>query len=87
MVRAHADTSPMHQKVLDCLLDCKKPSDDMKGRKPGEKMGGREERMDTTEMENTWKELDKFVLISLINVFTILPSIEGIYGLCIDTLL
>ena len=59
MVRAHADTSPMHQKVLECLLDCKKPSDDAKGRKPGDKIAGREERMDISEMENTWKELDK----------------------------
>jgi len=27
-VRSHADTSPMHQKVLECLVECKKlPSD------------------------------------------------------------
>lgn len=57
MVRAHADTSPMHQKVLECLLDCKKPSDDAKARKMGDKC--REEKMDIAEMENTWKELDK----------------------------
>ena len=30
-VRNHADTSPMHQKVLECLVDCKKlPSDSAK---------------------------------------------------------
>jgi len=27
-VRSHSDTSPMHQKVLECLVECKKlPSD------------------------------------------------------------
>lgn len=57
MVRAHSDTSPMHQKVLECLLECKKPSDDAKARKQGDK--GRDEKMDISEMENTWKELDK----------------------------
>jgi len=30
-VRSHADTSPMHQKVLECLVECKKlPSDSAK---------------------------------------------------------
>ena len=23
-VRSHSDTSPMHQKVLECLVECKK---------------------------------------------------------------
>ena len=54
MVRAHSDTSPMHQKVLECLLECKKPSDDAKARKQGDK--GRDEKMDISEME---KEFDK----------------------------
>ena len=63
MVRAHSDTSPMHQKVLECLLECKKPSDDAKARKQGDKVLSREEKMDITEMENTWKELDRCVIL------------------------
>jgi len=30
-VRSHSETSPMHQKVLECLVDCKKlPTDSSK---------------------------------------------------------
>jgi len=30
-VRSHSDTSPMHQKVLECLVECKKlPSESAK---------------------------------------------------------
>lgn len=52
LVRAHAGTSDQHGKVLDCLLECKKPSDD---RKRAEK-GNKEE---LGEVESAWKDLDR----------------------------
>lgn len=54
LVKAHAGTSDMHQKVLDCLLECKKPSED---RRKSEKMAIKEE---LSEAESAWKDIDKF---------------------------
>lgn len=54
LVQAHAGTSDMHQKVLDCLLECKKPSED---RRKSEKMAIKEE---LSEAESAWKDIDKF---------------------------
>ena len=67
LVRAHADTSENHGKVLGCLLECKKPSEDSK---PSPKKGAaaaaaasekiKEEREDP---ELAMKEHDRLALI------------------------
>ncbi|KAL4225921.1 hypothetical protein ACF0H5_013909 [Mactra antiquata] len=54
LVQAHSTTSENHQKILDCLLECKKPSDD---RRKSEKLSIKEER---SEAESAWKDLDKY---------------------------
>lgn len=60
LVQAYADTSPNHQKVLDCLLDCKKPTED-KSPKKGDKVFVKEEKMEVdTQIEQSWKSLDKY---------------------------
>ncbi|XP_048741642.2 integrator complex subunit 13-like [Ostrea edulis] len=59
LIRAHADTSPQHQRVLECLLKCKKPTDDAKSSPKKAK----EEKMEVesnTEQSYAWKELEKF---------------------------
>lgn len=53
LIQAHAGTSEMHQKVLDCLLECKKPTED---RRKTEKQAVKEE---LSEVESAWKDLDK----------------------------
>lgn len=56
LIRAHADSSPQHQKVLECLLKCKKPSDDVKSSPSSTK----EEKQETnTDQNYAWKELDR----------------------------
>jgi hypothetical protein len=60
LIRAHADTSPQHQRVLECLLKCKKPTDDTKSSPKKSK----EEKMEVepgTEQSYAWKELEKSV--------------------------
>lgn len=57
LIRAYAETSPQHQEVLTCLLDCKRPSDDSKT--TSKKSAPKEEKMDTVDTEQTWKELEK----------------------------
>ena len=81
MVRAHSDTSPMHQKVLECLLECKKPSDDAKARKQGDKITSREEKMDVSEMENTWKELDRYLCFCSFDRYHFLITKTYLYNL------
>lgn len=57
LIRAHADSSPQHQRVLECLLKCKKPSDDVKSSPSSTK----EEKQETnTDQNYAWKELDRF---------------------------
>ena len=52
-VRAHADTSPMHQRILECLLECKKISpDDVKPKKT-------EQSQEISDAESAWKDLDR----------------------------
>lgn len=53
LIRAHADTSENHQKVLECLLECKKPSDE---KRKLEKVAAKEEM---SEAESAWKEMDR----------------------------
>ncbi|XP_071082400.1 integrator complex subunit 13-like [Haliotis cracherodii] len=61
LVRAHVLTSPFHEKVLECLLECKKPSDDAKGspKKALEKSASKDEKMEVSEQEDSWKDYDK----------------------------
>ena len=63
-VRAHSDTSPMHEKILECLLECKKPSESSSSPKKSkkEKEAGspaKEECPPTPDPTTPWKELDK----------------------------
>lgn len=63
LIRFHSDTSPMHGKVLECLLDCKKPTEDSKtitSPKRGSEKVATKEKMEVSEIDQTWKELDKF---------------------------
>ena len=56
LIRAHADTSPQHKAILDCLLECKKPEDS----KSPKKSLGKEEKMEVdSDQEKTWRELEK----------------------------
>ncbi|KAK3101422.1 hypothetical protein FSP39_003458 [Pinctada imbricata] len=59
LIRAHSETSPQHKAVLDCLLECKKPSpEDSKSPK---KIPAKEEKMDMdSDQEKTWKELERY---------------------------
>ncbi|KAJ8301475.1 hypothetical protein KUTeg_020462 [Tegillarca granosa] len=56
-IMAHADTSPMHMQVLQCLQECKKPDD--KSPKKGDKTG-KDEKSELSQAEQSWKELDRF---------------------------
>ncbi|KAK6994947.1 protein asunder [Biomphalaria glabrata] len=68
LVRSYSDTSEKHNKVLECLLNCKKPSDEKvivtrktpskKEDKSGGGAGG------LTEAEQSWKELDRYQQMS-----------------------
>lgn len=52
----------MHGKVLECLLDCKKPTEDSKtitSPKRGSEKVATKEKMEVSEIDQTWKELDK----------------------------
>lgn len=61
LIKSYADTSPNHQKVLECLLDCKKPMPDDKSPKKGDKVFAKEEKMDVdSQVEQSWKTLEKF---------------------------
>ncbi|XP_021342348.1 protein asunder homolog isoform X1 [Mizuhopecten yessoensis] len=60
LVGAHASTSPMHQRILDCILDCKKTDDSKPSPRKGEK-SVKEEKMDVeSQAEQSWKELEKY---------------------------
>lgn len=59
LVRAYSDTSPQHVKVLECLLECKKPGGDpvMLARKAGPR---RDEKAGLlTDVEHTSRDLDR----------------------------
>lgn len=60
LIKGYADTSPNHQKVLECLLDCKKPTPEDKSPKKGDKVFAKEEKMDVdSQVEQSWKTLEK----------------------------
>ena len=52
LVRAHVSTSDEHGQVLECLLECKKPSDDKRKTDKGAKD-------ELSEVESAWKDLDR----------------------------
>eukprot|EP00105_Crassostrea_gigas_P046274 XP_019930422.1 PREDICTED: protein asunder homolog isoform X1 [Crassostrea gigas] len=56
LIRAHVDSSPKHQRVLDCPLKCKKPSDDVKSSPSSTTEAGQETN---TDQYYAWKELDR----------------------------
>ena len=61
LVKAYADTSPNHQKVLECLLDCKKPTAEDKSPKKTDKVFIKDEKMDMdSQIEQSWKTLEKY---------------------------
>ncbi|BFZ08247.1 hypothetical protein BsWGS_11286 [Bradybaena similaris] len=60
LVRAYSDTSPQHFKVLECLLECKKPGGDpvMLSRKTGPR---RDEKAGLlSDVEHGCRDLDRF---------------------------
>lgn len=60
-VRAHADTSPAHEKVLECLVECKKPSEPSHKKGRGSKdVEVKEEKPASPEPAVAWKELDRY---------------------------
>ncbi|XP_064604179.1 integrator complex subunit 13-like isoform X2 [Liolophura sinensis] len=71
LVRVYSTTSDQHNKVLDCLLELKKPSpEDFKPttsappKKAPEKAFVKEEKMDTSNVEKGLKELDRFQMMT-----------------------
>ncbi|XP_064633447.1 integrator complex subunit 13-like [Lineus longissimus] len=60
LVRAHVDASPNHERVLECLLLCRKQDGEVKGHKKGQEVKVKEEKMETNEAEPAWKDLDKY---------------------------
>ncbi|XP_076469020.1 integrator complex subunit 13-like [Babylonia areolata] len=65
LVRAYSDTSPQHAKVLECVLECKKPGppgDDphLSMPKVSDSKPPAEERGDGAQAEQGWKDLDRF---------------------------
>ncbi len=53
LVRAHSATSPTHAQVLECLLECKRPSE-------GSTVSPKRSQSKTPEREEdiAWRELD-----------------------------
>ena len=62
LVQAHAGTSDMHQKILECLLECKKPSDE---KRKADKLTVKDE---LSEVESAWKDLDKYDMVFSLSV-------------------
>ncbi|KAL3853647.1 hypothetical protein ACJMK2_017177 [Sinanodonta woodiana] len=74
MVRLHASTSPMHQKVLDCLLECKKPDDSKASPRKGEKSVHKEDKMEVSEAEKSWKDIERLCFTGGQNLLSIWTS-------------
>lgn len=61
-IRAHSDTSPMHHKILECLLECKKPEDIKPLEQPKLKTESvKEEKPSEVQLDLAWKEYDRYV--------------------------
>ena len=60
-VRAHSDTSPYHEKVLECLLECKKPSAESASPKKGKaaKEAAVADGPASPDPATAWTELDR----------------------------
>lgn len=56
LVRAHSTTSEDHGKVLECLLECKKPSE--RAASPGKK---KDEKTPEREVDAALRELEALV--------------------------
>jgi len=54
LVSAHAGTSDNHKRILECLLEVRKPTEEQRRRGSG--VGGKE---DLTEVDSAWKDLDR----------------------------
>lgn len=59
LIRAHADSSPQHQRVLECLLKCKKPTDDARS-SPKKTKEEKSEKDPSTDQSYAWQELDRY---------------------------
>ncbi|KAH9494545.1 Integrator complex subunit 13 [Bulinus truncatus] len=62
LVRSYADTSDKHNKVLECLMNCKKPGDEKVTvtRKTPSKKEDKSGGGNMTDVEQSWKDLDRF---------------------------
>eukprot|EP00106_Octopus_bimaculoides_P016217 XP_014783659.1 PREDICTED: protein asunder homolog [Octopus bimaculoides] len=63
LIRCYSDSSPMHEKVLECLIDCKKPSEDSRTLPSPKRTADKafaKDKLDASESEQSWKEFDKF---------------------------
>jgi hypothetical protein len=75
-IRAHTNNSPNHRKVLECLLECRRPNEDSKISSPSPKKttdNGRnlvikEEKPDKSELEKSLQDFDKLEDFTFINV-------------------
>ena len=52
-IRAHAGNSPAHQQVLECLLECKRPTELDKEKKI------KEEKQEMSVADKAWQDYDK----------------------------
>ncbi|XP_038061672.1 integrator complex subunit 13-like isoform X2 [Patiria miniata] len=65
LVRAHSNTSPAHEKILQCLLDCRKPPGDEAGKmatkRAAEKANVKVERseVEAIETQPAWPESER----------------------------
>ena len=60
LIRVHSNTSPEHQQILDCLLECKKPSDSAVSPKHSQS------KTPEREADMAWKELESYVTLRTI---------------------
>ncbi|CAI9740400.1 Hypothetical predicted protein [Octopus vulgaris] len=63
LIRCYSETSPMHEKVLECLIDCKKPTEDSRTLPSPKRSADKafaKDKVDASESEQSWKEFDKF---------------------------
>ena len=66
LVRAHVDNSEDHQKILECILECRQPdsSSGKAGGSPTKRSASqaavvKEEKMDTSDPDSAWAEINK----------------------------
>ncbi|GAB1610976.1 integrator complex subunit 13 [Argonauta hians] len=67
LVRCYSDTSPMHEKVLDWIKNCKKPSEDSRTLTSPKRTADKafsKDKTDSSEPDQGWKDFDKFQKMS-----------------------